>query len=116
VEPGYARGDVRRALLAELGAGVLADGRRGFFHPDEWTFGEPVYLSRLVARAMRVPGVQWVDFGPDPRHRFQRRGRRPGRELEDGRMRMGRLEVARLDNDANAPGNGRLELYLRGGA
>jgi len=117
VKPGYARADVGRALRAELGSGELPGGRRGFFHPDEWSFGEPVYLSRLVSRAMRVPGVDWVDVSPgDARHRFHRQGRLPAGELEEGRIVTGRLEVARLDDDPNAPESGRLELHLRGGS
>lgn len=118
VREGYSRADVRRALLRELGAGELPDGRRAFFHPDEWTFGQPVYLSPLIARAMGVPGVDWVDFAEtaDRGHRFQRLGRAAAGELQAARIPMGRLEVARLDNDPSAPENGRLELYMRGGS
>jgi hypothetical protein len=32
----------------------------GFFHPDNLTFGEGVYLSKLVAAAQAVPGVEGV--------------------------------------------------------
>ncbi|HEU4453568.1 MAG TPA: putative baseplate assembly protein, partial [Longimicrobium sp.] len=117
-KPGYSRGDVRQALIRELGTGELPDGRRAFFHPDEWTFGQPVYLSQLVARAMGVAGVDWVDFAPsgDAAHRFQRLGRAAAGELQDARITMGRLEVARLDNDPSAPENGKLEIHMRGGS
>lgn len=118
VRPGYSRADVRQALLRELGSGELPEGRRGFFHPDEWTFGQAVYLSPLVARAMGVAGVEWVDFsaGSTSPHRFGRQGRVAAGELEEAEIPMGRLEVARLDNDPNAPENGRLELFMRGGS
>ncbi len=119
-KPGYSRADVRQALLRELGTGELPDGRRGFFHPDEWTFGQPVYLSPLVARAMGVAGVDWVDFASSPTaasaHRFHRLGKAAAGELEAAAMKMGRLEVARLDNDPSAPENGRLEIFMRGGS
>ena len=34
--------------------------RSGVFHPDNFTFGQPVYLSRVIAAAQAVEGV---DFG-----------------------------------------------------
>ena len=39
------------ALLDVFSARDLPDGRRGVFHPDNFTFGQPVYLSRLYAAA-----------------------------------------------------------------
>ena len=39
----------------------LPDGRRGLFHPDNFTFGQPVYLSRLYAAAHAVDGVDSVE-------------------------------------------------------
>ena len=32
------------------------DGRRGFFHPDDWTFGQPLYASQIIGRALAVHG------------------------------------------------------------
>ena len=100
-------------------------GAEGFFHPDNYTFGQPVYLSQLVATALRVPGVQLIDLAEDgaealfarrrPRTRFQRWGERPRGELAAGRIALERLEIARLDNDPNAPENGRIEFLLEGG-
>ena len=115
--PGHVRADVERALLEAFGVTDLRGGRQGFFHPDAFTFGQPVYLSRIVARAMSVPGVDWVnvddaDGGPN---RFRRWGQPPRGEIAVGRIDMGRLEIARLDNDPNRPENGRLEFHLRGG-
>ncbi len=111
VAPGYLRSDVQRELLRELSACVLADGRRGLFHPDRWTFGQPVYLSRIVAAASAVAGVESVVVT-----RFQRWGRvEVTQEREDGVMPMSRLEIARLDNDPGLRENGRLEIELGGG-
>ena len=109
--PGYSRGDVRQELLRVFGTGVLPDGRRGFFHPDEWTFGEPLFLSRVYEAAAAVEGVESVEV-----ERFGRLGRLPDpRELEDGVLSAGRLEILRLDNDPSFQENGRLELSLGGG-
>jgi hypothetical protein len=105
VAPGYLRGNVHQALLDTFGS-----GEAGFFHPDRFTFGQTVYLSQIVARAMEVPGVDWV-------HpiRFQRWDQEPHGELEAGRITLARLEIARLDNDPNAAENGRLEFVMQGG-
>jgi hypothetical protein len=117
VAAGYLRSDVKQELLRVLGARELADGGRGFFHPDNFSFGQPVYLSRLTAAAMSVAGVEAVDFddAPPKQNRFKRYGETAHGELAAGRIALGRLEVARLDNDPNAPENGKLELFLAGG-
>jgi hypothetical protein len=110
VKPGYLRSDVERSVLAALGTGRLADGTRAFFHPDNFTFGQPVYLSRLYGAVMAVPGVASVNAT-----RFQRFGALPNDELQNGVLVPGRLEIARLDNDPNFQENGRLELEMTGG-
>jgi hypothetical protein len=61
----------------------------------------------VLARGMRVPGVASLV----PR-RFQRLGRKPAGEIDDGLIRIQRLEIARLDNDPNAPEHGRIEFLV----
>jgi Baseplate J-like protein len=109
--PGYFAADVERRLFDVFSADRLADGGTGFFHPDRFTFGQPVYLSAVIAAAMAVPGVDYVTPV-----RFQRLGRNPQNEIENGRMPMARLEIARLDNDPNAPENGRIRFDVDTGA
>lgn len=117
VEAGYFRSDVQEALLEVFSNRALPDGRRGFFHPDNFTFGQQVYLSRFVATAMQVPGVRWVntDHGPGSPNRFQRWGEPPHDEFSLGWIDIGRLEIARLDNDPSAPENGKIEFFMEGG-
>jgi len=116
VAPGYFRSSVKQALLEALSAGERPGGGRGLFHPDNFTFGQPVYLSQLIAAAMRAPGVQWIDAeeGPGKPNRFQRWGEGSHGEAAEGRIAMGRLEIARLDNDPSAPENGKLEFIMVG--
>src|SRR5439155_20854162 len=57
VKAGYFRDVVETALLTAFSSTTLPDGTRGFFHPDNFTFGQPVYLSRLVSTAMQVDRV-----------------------------------------------------------
>jgi hypothetical protein len=108
--PDHFRGDVERAVLEELSAAVLPEGRLGFFHPDRFTFGQPLFLSQLYARVEAVPGVDSAVVT-----RFQRFARPADRELERGLVPVGRLEVVRLDNDPNFPENGVLRLTIGGG-
>jgi predicted phage baseplate assembly protein len=117
VAPGHVNADVKRALLDVFSNRIRSDGTRGFFHPDEFTFGQPLYLSRVVATAMSVPGVQSIDTddtAPKP-NRFRRWGEPSRGESASGRILPARLEILRLDNDPNSPGNGRIELFMEGG-
>lgn len=50
--------DIQSVLEQEFSAGWTPDGRRGFFHPDEWTFGQPLYASQIIGRALQVSGVE----------------------------------------------------------
>jgi Baseplate J-like protein len=117
VQPGYYRSQVKQDLLVVFGSRDLPDGRRGFFHPDNFTFGQPVYLSQMVALAMQVPGVQWVDAedAPGKPNRFRRWGQSPQGEFDKGEIAMARLEIARLDNDPSLPENGKLDFFMEGG-
>jgi hypothetical protein len=106
---GYFRSRVRASLLEALGSGVSA-GTRGFFHPDNFTFGQPLYLSQIYGVAMSMAGVASVDV-----IRFQRLGRAPNHEIETGVLTTSPLEIVELANDPNFPEKGRLDIALFGG-
>lgn len=110
VKPDYFRSDVKRALLELFSSTVRPDGRRGLFHPDNFTFAQAVYLSALYAAAQSVPGVDSATIT-----KFQRQGIADPRPLENGRLNLGRLEIARLDNDRSFPEHGVFRLQLGGG-
>jgi hypothetical protein len=110
VAPGYFRDEVRIALLEAFSNRRLADGNLGFFHPDNWTFAQAVYLSRIYATAVKVPGVDSVNV-----ERFKRWAQAAQTEIEDGVLPIGRFEIVRLDNDPSLRENGLLELNLVGG-
>jgi hypothetical protein len=117
VRPGYFGGTVKKALVERFSSREQPGGKRGFFHPDNFTFAQPVYLSAVVAAAMSVAGVAWVDFseGPDSPNRFQRLGQPPDGELAAGRITMGRLEVARCDSRPVDASAGRIDFVMTGG-
>lgn len=108
VAPEYFQSQVKQALLEVLSDRVLDAGRLGFFHPDKFTFGQPVYLSQLIAIVMQVAGVQSVSP-----IRFQRLGVPSAGELEAGQIAFERLEIAMLNT--RQLGQGRLELIMEGG-
>jgi hypothetical protein len=104
-------------LLRVFSSVNLPGGGQGFFHPDRFTFGQPVYLSRVIATAMEVPGVRWVTIDPasDPPGRFRRWGEKARGEVGSGFIAIDRLEIARLDNDPNRPENGVITFHMEGG-
>jgi len=117
IMPGYLRGQVEGTLLAVLGTGVLADGTLALFNPENLTFGQGVYVSPIVAAVQAVPGVMEVQVArlapylpgtPAPTAT-------PDQVPSTGVLALGPFQIARLDNDPNAPANGRLTLLLRGG-
>ena len=110
VDPDYYRGDVEAALIELFSNRLLPDGRRGLFHPDNFTFGQPVYMSPLVAAAQAVPGVTSVQVVA-----FEPQGVHAASGIASGVLPMGRLQIARLDNDPSFPEHGVFELTLGGG-
>lgn len=110
VKPDYLTGHVKAELLDVFGNHVLADGRLGFFHPDNLTFGSGIMISKLVALAHSVTGVENVIVT-----KLQRYREAAGRELADGILKIGPLEIPRLDNDLNSPENGKIAFTMMGG-
>jgi hypothetical protein len=118
VGPGAYAEHVEAALLDRFSAGRSRLGAQGFFHPDNFSFGQPVLLSRIIATAMAVEGVRWVGMeleGVGETGRFGRLVDQSVDFAEASVLPIGRREVARLDNDPNAPERGRLRFYMEGG-
>jgi len=110
VNADYFRSNVRLGLLDVFSSGIRDDGQRGLFHPDNFSFGETVFLSPLYAAARSVAGVDSVQVT-----RFHRQGKEDPGPLADGFMTLGRLEIARLDNNPSFPEHGVLRFDLHGG-
>lgn len=110
VRPSFVSGHVEAALLETLGSRALPDGRRGFFHADNLSFGEGIALSRLIAAAQSVTGVESVEIVA-----FHRLHEGPAGEIEKGFLPLAPLEIARLDGDRRFPDNGQIKPEMRGG-
>jgi len=57
IDESYWPEDVYFVLVQEFSDGFTPDGRRGFFHPDLWSFGQELHASQIVGRAQAVEGV-----------------------------------------------------------
>jgi Baseplate J-like protein len=101
VDPNYFRSDVQRALLQVLGR---------LFSPDNFTFGQTVFLSPIYAAARFVAGITAVRAVT-----FQPQGVNSTAYLSAGEIKLGPLQIARLDNDPNFPNHGQLTLLMEGG-
>ncbi|MDC8757003.1 putative baseplate assembly protein [Janthinobacterium fluminis] len=115
----YTRGEVRARLQQVLGNRQLPNGERGLFHPDRLSFGDGLHLSRIVAAAAGVEGVERVkvlrlqrlDVPDDPLAATPQLD--PA--IAEGTLALGPTEIAQLDNDPDFPENGALTLILGGG-
>lgn len=56
----YWPGDISYVLEQEFSAGLTPDGRQGFFHPDQWTFGQELDRSQIIGRIHQVEGVDHI--------------------------------------------------------
>jgi hypothetical protein len=92
LKAGFTPNAVRAALEEMFSSGELVGGRRGFFHPDRWSFGQPVYLSRLYEAALAAAGVAAVDAS-----RFGRLDRPNPQARALGVIAIGPHEIACLD-------------------
>lgn len=109
------RGAVRDELTQIFSDVDLPDGRRGFFHPDNFGFGTPVYLGSVLSAIGSVAGVLWVDTSPAiSTNRFQRLGAGLN-ELTSGRIAIGHTELARLGSVPGSLSFGNIAFHLEGG-
>ncbi len=110
VDPMYFQNDVEQALLQVLGSGIQPNGQKGLFYPDNFTFGQSVYLSPVYAAARTVAGVVAVTATT-----FQPQGATSADYLAAGEIKLGPFQVARLANDPSLPDHGQLTLSMKGG-
>lgn len=115
--------DLRAVLEEEFSDTWTRDGRRAFFNPDAWTFGQPLYASQLIGRAMGVTGVGRVV-------RLSMRRWNPGTggglteididpsDLPESRIEklvVGAFEIIVVANDPDHLETGRITFEITGG-
>jgi hypothetical protein len=106
----YWREDVRFVLEQEFSDEWTSDGRRGFFHPDEFTFGQDLHRSAIEGRIHRVAGVEHVVSITMKRFSAPQPGV-PGAEV----LELDFDEVVLLANDPDHLERGLIRFEVQGG-
>ena len=109
LKPGYYAADIKAQLLERFGSVTNPDGTRGFFHPDNFTFGQALFVSRLFAVAMAIDGVRSVQV-----KRLQRWGKQAAGEREAGLIQPAAAEILRCDANPSLPENGTIRFDVHG--
>lgn len=110
ISPHFFKDEIKQVLNRIFSNRRPANGQLAVFHPDNFSFGQTVYLSRLYAAAQAVRGVEFVRIT-----KFQRKDKPSSDPLNEGKLILGRREIARCDNDLNFPNRGTFDLILEGG-
>lgn len=110
VDPAYFKADVQQQLRLVLGDQIMPNGQKGLFYPDNFTFGQTVYLSPIYAAARSVAGVTSVTATV-----FQPQGFLTQVYLLKAEIPLGPFQIARMDNDPSLPDHGQLTLTMLGG-
>jgi hypothetical protein len=104
VDAEHFQGDVYTALMARF------TGPGGLLSAANFTFGETVYASPLIAAAQAVEGVASVTLAT-----FSRQDAPWVDGTATGSLTMGRLEIPRCDNDPDHIDHGQFTITLDGG-
>jgi hypothetical protein len=104
------RGDVFGALMRVFITGNQCNGTPGLLNAVNFTFGETVYASPLIAAAQAVDGVLSATLTL-----FERMDNPSLDGVTLGYLTLGALEIPRCDNDPNHLDHGVFTLQLDGG-
>jgi hypothetical protein len=94
----------------------LPSGSKGFFHPDSFTFGQDLFVSKIFAAVMAVPGVKSAQITRLARLHTAQPDSETNANLAQGFLGVGPDQIIRLDNDRNFPENGSLTVRPKRGA
>lgn len=109
-DPAYWREDIRAVLEMEFSDTWTADGRRGFFHPDQWSFGQALHRSAIAGRIDRIAGIGHIVRIVMKRFSAPQPGL-PGTEV----LELAFDEVLLLANDPDHLERGRISFEIQGG-
>ena len=111
--------EVEKMLIEVFSNRILSNGLKGFFHPDNFTFGQPILLRDLLVALSKVEGVASFSV-----KKFKRADQEENNNnnnavvdvsyLSKREIQVGPYEVVQLDNDANYPANGQIKFNLTG--
>jgi len=110
VDAAHFAGDVYQALTRVFITGDQCGGGSGLLNAANFSFGQTVYASPLVAAAQAVPGVRSATVTV-----FTRMDAAWVDGVAQGYLTMGRLDIPRCDNDPDHLDHGTFTLHLDGG-
>ena len=97
-------------LEQEFSDDWTADGRRGFFHPDEWEFGQTLHQSAIEGRLHAIAGIEHVVS-----IRMKRFTSPLPAVANIAQLEMGFDEIVLLANDPDHLERGLIRFEIRGG-
>jgi hypothetical protein len=101
--------DVQAAVLTRLQPGPLPGGAVGFFDHSQWSFGQALESSTLLAAIQSCPGVVGVY-----QVRYRERGVRLDWTPLPETLTFAPDEILRVDNDPSRPEAGSLRVTVEG--
>jgi hypothetical protein len=60
IDPAFWLNDIRFVIEQAFSDGLDRDGRKAFFHPDRWTFGQELHASEIAGRLDDIAGVDHI--------------------------------------------------------
>jgi hypothetical protein len=102
--------NVESAVLTRLLPGLLPDGTRGFFDHENWSFGEPLESSALLAAVQRANGVLGVTAIC-----YRERGVQPDWAPLPETVSIPAGRILRVDDDPSRPEDGSVRVIVEGG-
>jgi hypothetical protein len=110
VDSEHFQGDVYDALMHVFVTGNQCNGQPGLLNASNFSFGETVYASPLIAAAQAVEGVLSATLT-----QFAPMNNPAADGSAQGYLTMGRLQLPRCDNDPDHLNNGTFQLVMDGG-
>jgi hypothetical protein len=107
---GWLDGDVEASVLEALCSPTCPDDTPGFFFADRFTFGTPLYRSRLEAAIQDAPGVLGVSS-----IQYRQRGTFAGFVDLPETVTPAPTQILRVDNDPSWPERGTIRVIAEGG-
>ncbi len=108
IHPQYWPEDIKYILEQEFSEGYLPDGRKAFFHPDLWTFGQSPRTSQIFGRVQSIKGVDHVVSVTMKRWNEATPG-------TNDIIAVGPNEIIRVKNDPDHMEEGSITFDVRGG-
>jgi hypothetical protein len=110
VARGFFAANVAQGIQRALSDVDFSGGGKGFFHPDNFSFGDALRISRLNAALMSVAGVESARILRIARLRSASADADTRANIRQGYLAVGANEIIQLNNDRNFPERGVLTL------